>query len=88
MLIPDFGKLDVPKLKQDIPKFSPWIAFESTTEWSSFLSSGLTGMIDAATAIESDNRSWPLEVLHGFRHTRSPQSNTAEMLTENYECTV
>ena len=54
MLIPDFGKLNVPKLKQDFPKFSPWVAFESTTEWSSFLSSGLTGMIDAATAIESD----------------------------------
>ena len=80
VLIPDFRKLDVPK------KFSPWIAPEYTMEWSSFLSYGLTAMINAATATESNNRSWPLEVLQDFRH--APQNNTGEILNENNECTV
>ena len=87
VLTPDFGKLDIPKLKQDIPKFSPWMTSESTEEWSSFLRSGFAALVDAATETKA-KRSWMLDDLPGFRH--EPQSNiiTTEMPIDNYECTV
>ena len=79
-ILPNFERLDLTKLRQDIPKFFPWITPEAAAEWSTFLS-GLTG-----TVARVESTQWPLQTLHGYRVTS--ESIAALQPTEDYECRV
>ena len=84
VILPDFEKIDVTKLKQDIPKFSPWTTSDSAKEWSTFLSTRLTEVTDAAASFSSER--WPMELLHGFN--KAQDCALPSILTEEEEYMV
>ena len=78
--VPNTDRLDVQKLKQDIPKFYSWLTPDGSSAWSSFLyypeeiGSGTDG---------NEDRMWPLEALCGFT---TPQENISDItLAESSE---
>ena len=59
---PKSDKLDIPTLKQDIPKFATWLTSEATTEWQKFLSDLPDKLLG-----QTDDTRWPMEDL--FEHS-------------------
>ena len=59
-ILPNFERLDLTKLKQDIPKFKffPRITPEAAAEWSTFFS-GLTGAVARVeSTVATTNTAW------------------------------
>ena len=73
-------KIDIDKLKQDIPKYNSWMSSELADEWSTFLSSGLTEMRSSAC-----HHTWPMNLLNSY--TEAKPHLQPSVLTEE-ECVV
>ena len=83
LLQPDLEKIDVHKLKQDIPKYDTWITRESAEEWQSILTSDFAEF----TNVSPHHGSWLLEVLSSH-DSETEQCLQESAPTEEVECTV
>lgn len=87
VLPPDFDKIDVRKLQQDIPKFYPWLKAESAERWSIFLSHGFQKLRDDAGFANADGRGWPMDSLRGYQED-SREDVLCQIADEESECMV
>lgn len=86
LLQPNLEKIDVHKLKQDIPKYDTWITRESAEEWHSILTSDFAEF----TNVSCHHESWLLEVLiqHSSHDSETEQFLQEPVPAEEVECTV
>ena len=76
---PNLEKLDLNRLKEDIPKYRPWISSSSATVWNTFMAKDLEGYLSTP---ESGDE-WIMQDV--FKQERPPPSESTSSREDNPE---
>ena len=75
LCVPDFGKADLPRLHQDLPKWKQWLSSSSNNNWTHFEAHTLPALKQPTAS------PWPLTTLVPFL----PEENSSVPIDEDLE---
>ena len=88
---PSMEKIDLDRLKQDLPKWKPWLSASSWPEWADFLESGLEDM----RKVPEPPDEWPLDSIcrlvaqqRSVSVSQPDHADEALLTRERQECIV